>query len=262
MIAYPHIDPVALQLGPIKIYWYGLMYVIGFAIIWGLSLRKARLSNGIWTQEQIHDLIFYAALGVIIGGRVGYMLFYDFANFIQAPWTVFATWRGGMSFHGGLLGVLICFTLYGRRQQKPLLAILDLFAPLIPLGLAAGRLGNFINGELWGRVTDVPWAMIFPRGGLVPRHPSQLYELLLEGILMFILLQLYSRCKPPRGALSAAFLLLYGVFRFSVEFFRQPDPQWGFVWFDWMTMGQILSLPLVLIGAIGLYISYRINKGA
>lgn len=248
MLNYPNLNPVAFHLGPLPVHWYGLMYLIGFVGGWSLLAWRMRTSPRGFTMEQLSDVIFYAALGIVIGGRMGYMLFYDFSTALHDPLTIFAIWKGGMSFHGGLLGVLIAMWLYGRKLGKSLLEMTDFVAPVVPIGLGAGRIGNFINGELWGRVTTAPWSMVFPSGGDLPRHPSQLYEFFLEGIVMFIILWIFSRRERPVGAVSGLFALLYGVFRFSIEFFREPDAQIGFVAFGWMTQGQLLSLPLILFG--------------
>lgn len=263
MLNYPEINPIALQLGPLKIHWYGIMYLIGFVMAWWLGTIRARHSQGTWSKEQVSDLIFYAAMGVVIGGRVGYMLFYDFSDFLAQPWIIFKLWEGGMSFHGGLLGVLIALVLFSRKTQKPFMGVVDFLAPLVPLGLAAGRIGNFINGELWGRVTTVPWGMVFPNAGPLPRHPSQLYEFFLEGIVLFLILWFYSAKPRPRMAVSGLFALGYGVFRIIIEFFRQPDTQLGFVAFGWLTQGQLLSIPLVLVGiALLTWAYYRENSHA
>ncbi len=257
MILYPNINPIALQLGPIKVYWYGLMYVIGFLAAWLLGVWRAGRPDSGWTKEQVGDIIFYCALGVIIGGRIGYMLFYAWPELVQDPLSLFKIWQGGMSFHGGLLGVIVSIGWFGKRRQKPFFAVADFIIPLVPIGLAAGRLGNFINGELWGRVTDVPWGMVFPRGGSAPRHPSQLYEFFLEGVVLFILLWWFSAKPRPRMAVSGLFLLGYGVFRFFVEFFRQPDIQMGYVAFGWMTKGQLLCIPMIIAGLAFLVFAYR-----
>lgn len=257
MLIYPEINPIAFKIGPIKVHWYGIMYLIGFAAAWVLAWWRARKPNSGWTITQVADLIFYAALGVIVGGRLGYMLFYDFPHFLQQPLVLFKVWEGGMSFHGGLIGVLIAVWIYSFTTKRSLWDITDFIAPLVPIGLGAGRIGNFINGELWGRVTNVPWGMIFPRAGPLPRHPSQIYESLLEGGLLFIILWWFSAKPKPRFAVSAMFLFCYGCFRFFIEFFRQPDPQLGFIAWGWLTMGQLLSFPMIIIGALALcYIYY------
>lgn len=259
MLTYPHIDPIALSLGPLKVHWYGLMYAVGFVGGWLLALYRARRPNSGWTEEQVNDLIFYTSLGVIIGGRVGYMLFYDFHTFINNPLTLFKIWQGGMSFHGGLLGVVVAVWLLTHKFKKPFGIVADFVAPLVPIGLGAGRIGNFINGELWGRVTDVPWAMVFPNAGSLPRHPSQIYEFLLEGVLLFIILLIYSNKPKPRLAVSGLFLVFYGVFRIVVEFFRMPDAPIGYIAFGWLTEGQLLSVPMIIIGAIMMIYAYRKN---
>lgn len=261
MLYYPRIDPVAFQLGPIKVHWYGLMYLIGFIAAWALGrLRVAKLNSG-WTSEQLSDLIFYAAVGVIVGGRLGYMLFYDFGGFMDNPLTLFQVWRGGMAFHGGLIGVAIALWFYSYKIKKSVWELTDFAAPLVPIGLAVGRIGNFINGELWGRVTTVSWGVIYPNAGILPRHPSEIYECFFEGVLLFIILWCFSSKPRPRFAVSAMFLLFYGMFRFSLEFFRQPDPQLGFIALNWLTMGQILSVPMILVGGLSLYwVYYRRDK--
>lgn len=257
MLIYPHIDPIALSFGPFKVHWYGLMYLFSFFAGWLLALYRAKKSQGVWSADNISDLLFYVAMGVIIGGRVGYMIFYDFSALMHNPLSLFMIWQGGMSFHGGLLGVLLAVWIYARRNQRFFIDVTDLIVPIIPIGLGAGRIGNFINGELVGRVTNVPWGIIYPQAGPLPRHPSELYEFMLEGVLLFIILWWFSAKTRPRMAVSALFMLLYGLFRCFVEFFRQPDPQMGFVAFGWMTQGQLLSLPMVMVGAIALYIAYR-----
>ncbi|MCH9769249.1 MAG: prolipoprotein diacylglyceryl transferase [Gammaproteobacteria bacterium] len=257
MLQYPDFNPIAFELGPLKVHWYGIMYIIGFGLTWALGCFRARKPNSGWTTEQVGDLIFYGALGVILGGRTGYMLFYDLPNFIHQPWIIFRVWDGGMSFHGGMLGVALAVWLYARKINKSVWDCIDFAVPMVPLGLAAGRLGNFINGELWGRITHVPWAMVFPKAGPLPRHPSQLYEFTLEGIVLFLILWCFSTKPRPRFAVTALFLLFYGIFRFTLEFFRQPDPQLGFIAFGWLTMGQLLSVPMILAGAIGLIYVYQ-----
>lgn len=248
MITYPHFDPVIFSLGPLKIHWYGLMYLFGFISAWLLANWRARHYQLNWTREQIGDLIFYAACGVIIGGRLGYMIFYNTEQLLMKPWTLLQLWEGGMSFHGGLLGVAIALACFTRKVNKSFLEVADFVAPIVPLGLAAGRIGNFINGELWGRVSDVPWAMVFPNAGLSPRHPSQLYEFTLEGIFLFFLVWIYASKPRARGRVSAVFLIGYALCRLLVECFREPDKPIGFIAFDWLTMGQLLSIPMLLIG--------------
>jgi phosphatidylglycerol:prolipoprotein diacylglycerol transferase len=244
---YPQIDPVALSLGPLNIHWYGLMYLLGFVFVWVLG-RYRSASHG-WSHAQIEDLLFYGALGVVLGGRLGYILFYDLPANLSDPTNIIRIWEGGMSFHGGLIGVLVAFWYFAKKTQKSFFEVSDFIAPMVPIGLFLGRIGNFINGELWGRVSDVPWAMVFPSGGPEPRHPSQLYEAALEGVLLFILLWWYSSKPRQRGLVSGLFLMGYGAFRFIVEFYRVPDAQYGYLAFDWLTMGQILCLPMLIMGA-------------
>ncbi|MDH5357648.1 MAG: prolipoprotein diacylglyceryl transferase [Gammaproteobacteria bacterium] len=254
-MVYPAIDPVALSLGPVQIHWYGLMYLLGFVGAWWLGRVRAERYG--WTVTEVEDLLFYGAIGVIVGGRLGYALFYDLPNNLDNPLNVLKVWQGGMSFHGGLLGVLMAFWLFARKTGKSYFTISDFIAPMVPIGLLTGRIGNFINGELWGKVSDVPWAMVFPTGGPLPRHPSQLYEAGLEGLVLFIILWLYSAKARPLGAVSGLFLLGYGVFRFMIEFVRIPDHQYGYLALDWLTMGQILSLPMVLLGAFFIVRAHR-----
>lgn len=257
MLTYPNINPIAFQIGSLSVHWYGIMYLIGFATAWLLGNHRARRIDSGWNSEQVSDLIFYSALGVLIGGRLGYMLFYDFADLWANPLTLFKVWSGGMSFHGGLLGVIISLWLFARKTHKPFFAVSDFIAPLVPLGLAAGRVGNFINGELWGRVTTLPWGLVYPHAGSLPRHPSVVYEFLCEGVLLFLILWFYSAKPRPTQAVSGLFLLGYGVFRFVIEFFRQPDNQLGFIAFDWMTMGQLLSIPMIIFGVLFMMKAYR-----
>ncbi len=250
MLTHPRIDPVAFSVGPLDVHWYGLLYLVGFAAGWALGRVRAGRPGSGWRRHEVGDLLFYTALGVILGGRIGYIVFYDMGRFLADPLVLFRVWEGGMSFHGGLLGVLLALWLYARHTRRPFLAVADFVTPLVPIGLGAGRLGNFINGELWGRPTDLPWGMVFPHVGPEPRHPSQLYELGLEGIVLFAILWLYSRRPRPLGAVSAMFLLWYGIFRFGVEFVRAPDPHLGFLAFGWLTMGQALSLPMLAGGVV------------
>lgn len=250
MLTYPQFDPVAISIGPLQIHWYGLMYLAGFLSAWGLAKLRAKRYQLPWSGTDIADLIFYAAMGVIIGGRVGYMLFYAFDQLIHSPLSLFKVWDGGMSFHGGLLGVIGALFIFAKRFKKTFWQVTDFAAPLVPIGLALGRIGNFINGELWGRVTDVPWAMVFPHVDGNPRHPSQLYELAFEGVILFSVMWWYAAKPRKPGQVSAVFLILYGVFRFFVEFFRQPDPQLGFIAFNWLTMGQLLCVPMIVLGFV------------
>lgn len=255
MLNYPDINPVAFQLGPIAVHWYGLSYLFGFTVCWGVLAFRIKHStfSRCLTVEQLSDVLFYSALGTILGGRIGYMLFYAWSDFIANPLLLFQVWKGGMSFHGGMIGVILALWFYARKMHQSVFDITDLIAPGVPIGLGAGRIGNFINGELWGRITDVPWAMVFPNAGPFPRHPSQLYEFLLEGVLMFVILWTFSAKPRPRFAVSALFLICYGCFRFFIEFFREPDQQIGFMALGWLTRGQFLSLPMIIIG-VGLLV--------
>lgn len=246
----PAFNPVAFSLGPLQVHWYGLMYLLAFFLAWLLAQWRQKHYNLPWSYEQISDLIFYGALGVIIGGRIGYMVFYNHEQLVHDPLSLFKLWQGGMSFHGGLLGVAIALYCLSKKIKKSYLEIADFIVPLVPLGIAAGRFGNFINGELWGRVTDVPWAMIFPGSDGLPRHPSQLYELILEGLLLFLLVWCYAAKPRPRGCVAAVFLIGYALCRLIAEYFRQPDIQLGFLAFNWLTMGQLLSVPMLIAGII------------
>jgi phosphatidylglycerol:prolipoprotein diacylglycerol transferase len=250
MLVHPNIDPVAFSIGPLAVRWYGLMYLAGFAAAWGLGLQRIKKGLAPVTRAQFDDLIFLAVAGVILGGRLGYVLFYKPSYYASHPFEIFAVWQGGMSFHGGLLGVMVAMTFAARRHNIDWLRLMDFVAPLCPLGFAAGRMGNFLNGELWGRATDLPWGMVF-RGAEGPRHPSQLYEFGLEGLALFALLWWFSSRPRPRGQVSALFLLGYGTFRFIAEFGREPDSYLGFLALG-LTMGQWLCVPMIL-GGIGLF---------
>lgn len=253
---FSQIDPVAFSLGPLSVRWYGLMYLFGFAFAMWLAGRRADAPNSGWTRNEVSDLLFYGFLGVILGGRIGYVLFYNFDLFLADPTYLFKIWTGGMSFHGGLIGVITAMIWFAHKTQRHFFTVADFVAPLIPFGLGVGRIGNFMNGELWGRVTDVPWAIIFPEAGPEPRHPSQLYQFVLEGVVLFIILNLFWRKHPPRGAISGMFLLFYGLFRFLVEFVRQPDSQLG-LYFNEISMGQILSTPMIVAGALMVWAAYK-----
>ena len=247
---YPAIDPVAVSFGPVRLHWYGVMYIAAFLAAWLLGrCRAARPGSG-WTADQVDDLATWAMLGVVLGARLGYILFYDLDAYLADPLEVFRVWNGGMSFHGGLVGVLSAALWWSLRHKKRFLDVTDFVAPLVPPGLFFGRLGNFINGELWGKVTTVDWGMVFPGAGELPRHPTQLYEAGLEGLLLFTILWVYSRKPRPLGAVSGLFAVLYALCRIGVEFFRLPDPQLGYLFFGWVTMGQVLCLPLLLAGVL------------
>lgn len=257
MLVYPNIDPVIFSLGPLKVRWYGLMYIFGFLAAYLLVGYQARKFH--WQQllKHLDNLNLAIIAGVILGGRLGYVVFYNLSYYLQHPLEIFATWQGGMSFHGGCIGVLVCGALYSRRHSIDFWKAADLYVVTVPIGLGLGRIGNFMNAELYGRVTDVPWAMVFPGGGPLPRHPSQLYEVLLEGVFLFVVLWSL-KARPwqekdkkwwPHGTMLALFLVLYGIVRFMVEFVRQPDPQLGQVLLG-MTMGQLLSLSMVVVGSL------------
>lgn len=265
MLMYPQINPVALQLGPVAIHWYGLTYLAAFALF--VILGRLRLKHepyasiagpGAWTRRDVEDILFLGVLGVIVGGRLGYCLFYKPGYYLSHPLEIFAIWQGGMSFHGGLLGVVVAMFWFAYSRQRPLLQVADFVAPCVPTGLAAGRVGNFINGELWGRFAppDLPWGMVFPQSGsMLPRHPSQVYQFLLEGLLLFVLLWLFAREERKQGEVAAAFLVGYGVLRFVAEYFREPDSFLGLLSLG-MSMGQWLCVPMVLVG-IGLWVWAR-----
>jgi phosphatidylglycerol:prolipoprotein diacylglycerol transferase len=257
MFVYSHPDPVALSLGPLHVRWYGLMYLLGFLAAWWLARRRAARPGSTWTPVEVDDLIFYCALGVILGGRLGWMLFYGTERIFADPLSVLRIWEGGMSFHGGLVGVLVALAMFASRRGKQLADVLDFTAPLPAIGFGAGRLGNFINGELWGKPTDVPWAVVVDG---VPLHASQLYEAFLEGLVLFAVLWWFTSKPRPRWAPSGLFLLCYGVFRFAVEFVRVPDANRGYLFLDWVTMGQILSFPMIVAGLWMLAVAYRRNQ--
>ena len=257
---YPDIDPVAFSIGSLQIYWYGITYLVGLGGAWALGILRARKAGSGWTSEQVGDLIFYGAVGVIVGGRLGYGLFYGLDQWSDDPLWVFKLQDGGMAFHGGMLGVLAAFWYFKRKTGKGYFEVADFIVPMVPIGLAAGRLGNFINAELWGRPADVPWAMVFPTDPQqIPRHPSQLYQFLLEGVLLFLVLWIYSRRPRPAAAVTGLFGVGYGIARIVAEFFREPDAHIGYLAGGWLTMGMLLSLPMVALG-IGL-LAYAYRRG-
>ncbi len=271
---YPDIDPVALSLGPLKVHWYGLMYLVGMLGGWSLARWRVAKGNSGWTAQEVDDLLFYCAVGVVLGGRLGYILFYGFNDWLADPARIFRVWEGGMSFHGGFLGVLAAMWLYNRKHGKGFFELTDFIAPYITIGLFTGRIGNFINGELWGKPTDLPWAMRLRCDAFVslcrdklglppgtewtpPLHPNQLYEALGEGLLLFVLLWWFSSRPRPPMAVSALFLIGYGIFRFLIEFVRMPDVQLGYLAGGWFTMGQLLSLPMIIAGVVLMAAAYR-----
>ena len=262
MIAYPNINPIAVDLGFISIHWYGISYVVGVLVAWILLRRRALNSQLFLDNEQIADLVFYAMLGIIIGGRLGSIVFYNFSYYLDHPLEIFFIHKGGMSFHGGLIGVIFFVWFYSRKKNISFFKVTDFIAPVIPVGLGCGRIGNFINGELWGSPSSLPWAMIFPNpaAGGIARHPSQLYEAFFEGLVLFIILWWFSRIPRPIKATSGLFLIFYGVFRFLVEFVRVPDQHIGYIAFNWLTMGQLLTIPMIMLGIIFLITAYQDEK--
>lgn len=260
MLVHPLPDPVAISIGPLSIHWYGLMYLLAFVLfimLGRIRLKQPHIMHQGWTVKNLDDMLFYGVLGVIIGGRLGEVFFYNPAYFFSHPLQIFAVWHGGMSYHGGFIGVIVAAWIWCRKNHKNIVATLDLIAPLIPLGYAAGRLGNFINAELPGRIADpsLPWAMIWPNVDMLPRHPSPLYQALVDGILMFIILWIYARKERPLGAVSAMYAFLYGSARFFTEYFRTPDYEVSFAGMT-ISAGQMLSLPMIVFGLLALYLIY------
>lgn len=282
-LKFPNFDPIVFSIGPISLHWYGAMYLFGVLGAFYLAKRRVDKSNNQWTLQQVENLLFWGFLGLFIGGRLGYVFFYNFATFIKNPIVLFKVWEGGMSFHGGLIGAIFVIAIFAKKANKTFMQVGDFVAPLVPIGLMFGRFGNFINGELWGRVTNLPIGMLFPTScyadfkfvqshpewfslysklnGILPRHPSQIYEMVFEGIVLFIILNIFIRKPRPTGAVSGVFLFCYGLFRFVIEFFRQPDEQLG-LFLNIISMGQILCLPMIIGGILILLFAYRFNNKA
>lgn len=257
MLPFPDIDPVALAIGPLKIQWYGLMYLVGIVGGWLIARRQLHVFDPKWTDEKLSSMVCAVTLGVMLGGRIGHALFYDLSGYVDDPLRILRIWEPGMSFHGGLIGVMLAIWWFGQRNDKGFFQLMDFIAPLVPIGLGAGRIGNFINAELWGKVSNAPWAMVFPNGGPDPRHPSQLYQFALEGVALFVILWAYTRKPRPTMAVTGLFAICYGLFRFIVEFVRVPDANIGYLAFGWLTMGQLLCLPMILAGAGLMIWAYR-----
>ena len=252
MLPFPTIDPVAVKLGPIAIHWYGLAYLTGIGLGWWLLRRAADRSASLWSRDDVADVVFFAAIGAVLGGRIGYALFYNFSDYLANPLSLLAVWRGGMSFHGGVIGFMIAIALFARARGRPFLAVTDFVLPVVPIGLFFGRIANFVNQELWGAPTTLPWGVVFthPAAGGVARHPSQIYEALLEGVVLFFILRFVAARSTRTGVVSATFLLAYGIMRAGIEFVREPDQHIGYLAFGWVTMGQILSLPMLIGGLL------------
>ncbi len=275
MLHYPVIDPVIVSIGPLAVRWYGLAYLAAFGLAWWLGTVRGRGAFSDWSHEQVSDLVFYGAVGAVLGGRIGYVLFYSFEAFLRDPLVLLRVWDGGMSFHGGLLGVVAAMAWYGRRAGRGFWPVADFVAPLVPTGLGLGRLGNFANTELPGRVTEAPWGLIYPcavdavrqinvlctgQWEAFARHPSSLYQAVAEGLVLFALVWWVAARPRPVGLVSGIFLLGYGLLRFATEWFREPDGHIGFLAFDWLTMGQLLSLPMAIIGALVILWALRSNQ--
>ena len=252
MIPFPTIDPVAFKLGPVAVHWYGIAYIVGIGLGWWVLHRQAAADGCEWLREDVADVVFFAAIGGVLGGRIGYALFYNFADYLDNPLSIFAIWRGGMAFHGGVIGFVLALALFARRRARRFLTVTDFVIPVVPIGLFFGRIANFINQELWGAPTSLPWGVVFthPASGGAARHPSQLYEALLEGLVLFVLLRFVASRTMRAGAVSATFLIAYGIMRVGIEFVREPDQHIGYLAWGWVTMGQVLSLPMILLGLL------------
>lgn len=250
MIVFPNIDPVAINIGPVSIHWYGIAYIVGIGLGWLLLIWRAKGRVTGWSRDDVADVVFFAAIGGVLGGRIGYALFYNFADYIATPWQIFAVWRGGMSFHGGVLGFIIALAIFSKLRKRGMLETTDFVVPAVPIGLFFGRIANFVNQELWGGPSDLPWAVVFthPAAGAIARHPSQLYEAILEGIVLFFVLWTVAAKSPTTGTVSAMFLIGYGIMRAGIEFVREPDQHIGYLADGWVTMGQVLSLPMIAVG--------------
>jgi phosphatidylglycerol:prolipoprotein diacylglycerol transferase len=250
MIPFPNIDPIAIKLGPVAVHWYGIAYIVGIGLGWWLLQRRAAASESGWTKEDVADVVFFAAIGCVLGGRIGYALFYNFDDYINNPVTLLAVWRGGMSFHGGAIGFVIALAVFARRRARPFLQTTDFVVQAVPIGLFFGRIANFVNQELWGAPTNLPWGVVFTHqaAGSIARHPSQLYEAVLEGIVLFLILRLVAARSSRVGVVSATFLIVYGIIRAAIELVREPDQHIGYLAQDWVTMGQVLSVPMVVVG--------------
>ena len=260
MLNFPNIDPVALSIGPIHIYWYAIMYLSGYGLASIFLKMRIKKYNLPWKKDQLENLTLFIGIGCILGGRVGYVLFYNLPFYSSNPLQIFQIWHGGMSYHGGMIGVLLAIFIYGKKYNRSFFSISDFIAPAIPIGLALGRIGNFLGAQLYGKTTSLPWGMIFPNAGPLPRHPSQIYEFLLEGVLLFIILASLSRKNRPPMYISGMFMVFYSIFRFISEFFREPDPQIGYLAWHWLTMGQVLSIPMFIIGLVLIFKSYTFEK--
>lgn len=252
MIPFPDIDPVAFSLGPLAVHWYGIAYIVGIGLGWWVLQRRAASPASGWSRDDVADVVFFAAIGAVLGGRIGYALFYNFSDYLENPLSLFAVWRGGMAFHGGGLGFVLALAIFARLRDRRFLVVTDFVLPVVPIGLFFGRIANFVNQELWGAATSLPWGVVFshPASGGLARHPSQLYEAVLEGIVLFLLLHFVAARTATVGVVSATYLIAYGIMRIGVEFVREPDQHIGYLAGGWVTMGQVLSLPMIVIGLL------------